>query len=199
MSSRRFPGKVLSPFLDRPMISRVLDRCREAGDGQADVVLTTSTHPTDDPLQIYVTSLGYPVYRGPLDNVLLRMHQAALHFGADWVVRVSGDSPCIDPSIIRLIMSSRQADDDIVTNVHPRSFPKGQSVEMLSTALLARILDANPSAEDCEHVTPWAYRHADQLQLRNVRNPAGDQSGQSHVIDTLDDLRRQESLAGQSH
>ena len=76
MSSSRLPGKVLAPVLGMPMIGRQLERLARAR--RIDQLLVaTSTDPSDDPLAAYVESLGLPVCRGSLSDVLDRFRQAA--------------------------------------------------------------------------------------------------------------------------
>ena len=57
---------------------------------------------------------------------------------------------------------------DLVTNIYPRSYPRGQSVEILRAACfkdnLARMVDES----DREHVTPFFYRNAGRFQIRNL-------------------------------
>jgi spore coat polysaccharide biosynthesis protein SpsF (cytidylyltransferase family) len=51
----------------------------------------------------------------------------------------------------------RRTGADLVTNVRPRTFPPGQSVEVVRTEALARALAAGPTAEEREHVTGPLY------------------------------------------
>jgi spore coat polysaccharide biosynthesis protein SpsF (cytidylyltransferase family) len=54
----------------------------------------------------------------------------------------------------------------LVTNVFPRSFPKGQSVDVISRSALERLAREAKLAEDREHVTRYAYRHSGDLVIR---------------------------------
>ena len=59
---------------------------------------------------------------------------------AKYFVRVSGDSPMIDPKLIdkAIKISKKTKGHDIITNVFPRTFPKGQSVEVIKTFTLKK-------------------------------------------------------------
>ena len=91
MSSVRFPGKVLAPFRGRPIIDHVLSRIAQAVPSDRTIV-ATSTEPSDDPLAAYLNGSGVSVFRGPLDDVLLRFQMCLEQFPCRWMVRVSADS-----------------------------------------------------------------------------------------------------------
>ena len=104
MSSQRLPGKVLHPVLGRPMLAYLVERLRkcEALDG---LILATSSDSSDDPLVNFAKSILLKCHRGPLDDVGLRMLQAAEYLGADAIVRISGDSPMLDSALVDRLVS----------------------------------------------------------------------------------------------
>ena len=62
------------------------------------------------------------------------MLDAANYFNLESFVRVNGDSPLLNSKILDLGISIFQKDEyDLVTNTFPRSFPIGQSVEVIKT------------------------------------------------------------------
>jgi spore coat polysaccharide biosynthesis protein SpsF len=193
MNSKRFPGKVLAPLAGTPLIAHVLERCGRAF-GAARVVLATSDRPSDNPLALYAETLGYPVFRGDLDNVLGRFQACLAQYPCDWFVRVTADSPLIDPQLIERVASRRRPDDDLVSNVHPRTFPAGQSVEVVRADGFARLDAAALTPEEREHVTLVFYRRAERFRIRSVisRDP---QLGREHLaVDTVEELRELEGL-----
>lgn len=192
MSSHRFPGKVLAPFRGAPMIAHVVARAAAAA-GRERVAVVTSDDTTDDPLAGYCDARGVTVFRGPLDDVFGRFRLALQASPADWLVRISGDSPLISPELIAAIVARRAPALDLVTNVHPRSFPKGQSVEAVRAEVFAAVPANDLDAADREHVTPYFYRHADHFRILNVA-AAEDWAGNAgFTVDTIDDLRRLET------
>src|SRR5687768_15528626 len=102
MSSSRFPGKVLAPVNGIPMISRVIDRVTHAFDRQS-LVVATSIEASDDPLVLYVQSLGLNVFRGPLENVFERFRLCLTSNPCDWFFRISADSPFLNSHIFQLM------------------------------------------------------------------------------------------------
>ena len=166
MTSSRLPSKALMEFGGQPLLGYVVAAV-SAASGISGVVVTTSSHPTDDAIARWCSTQQVHVWRGDLHDVASRMLGAAAHYGASGFVRISGDSPMIDPHIISHGATQfASADVDIVTNVSPRTFPPGQSVEVVRAEALERLLrleDVGP--HDHEHVTPVLYKHARALRI----------------------------------
>jgi spore coat polysaccharide biosynthesis protein SpsF len=166
-SSRRFPGKVLQSLHERPMLAHTVERLRSVLRID-EVVIATSTDPSDDPVAQFAAAWGVLCWRGALEDVLGRIREAAAAHGANAVMRISGDSPLIDPAIIReAIALFLSGEAEFVTNVFPRSFPKGQSVEIFSRAALERLAAEANEAADREHVTTYAYAHPERFAIHN--------------------------------
>ncbi len=196
MSSRRFPGKVLAPFRGRPLISHVVNAVTRALPS-AMAVVVTSTEASDDPLATYARSLGVPVFRGPLVDVFQRFRDGLQLFPCEWLMRVSGDSPLLDPRILRAVVdrvSSPTPSIDLVTTTFPRSFPNGQNAELMRTDTLRSIDQDALTDHDREHVTPYFYRNPDRFGILNVSSGSPSLAGMSLAVDSPDDLARLEAL-----
>ncbi len=194
MSSGRFPGKMLAPFAGRPMVAAVLGRLATVV-GSDRIVLATSTDATDTPLALYAEALGYHVFRGDLANVFARFQACTRKFPAEWIVRICGDSPMIDAKLIPMLLEYCADDIDLVTNVAVRSFPPGQSVEILNARTLVGIDASLLAGDEQEHPTQVFYRNPLMYKVRNIAGSDPQWPGLSFVVDTLDDLRRLEPMA----
>lgn len=194
MSSRRLPGKVLRPLAGRPLIFRIVDRLclARAIDGFS---VVTSLDPSDDILAEACRSEGVSVERGSLDNVARRLWEAADRRGLDALVRLNGDSPFLDPQLIDgAVRAYREGEWDVVTNVFPRSFPRGQSVEVVRATSLELAIARMKEPEEAEHVTRYFYTHAEEFRIRNLVSP--EPSGDvSLCVDTPEDWSRAEWIA----
>lgn len=194
MASARFPGKVLAPLNGRPVVAHVLDRVSVVPGVDA-VVVVTSTEPSDDPLAAYVRELGVPVFRGPLTDVFGRFRLCAAANPCEWILRVSADSPMIDPAVLSRVVEARTQGCDVVTTIHPRTFPKGQNAELIRTEALMAVDVADLTNDDREHVTPYFYRHAERFRIVNIVSGNPRLAALSLTVDTPDDLRRLERHA----
>ncbi len=157
MSSARLPGKVLAPLAGRPALGWVLERLEHAELLDA-LVVATSDDPSDDPVSAYCEERGTACHRGSLDDVAARVLDAAREHELEALVRVSGDSPLLDQRLVdRGVQIMRVSAPDLVTNVRPRTFPPGQSVEVVDVDALERAHAPGASAEEREHVTGPLY------------------------------------------
>lgn len=192
MTSARLPGKVLAPLAGRPALVWVLERLERAETLDA-VLVATSDAGSDDPVAAFCAERGVACHRGPLDDVAARMLGAARAAGLDAFVRVSGDSPTLDQRLVdHGVRLMREARVDLVTNVRPRTFPPGQSIEVVRTGALAAVVAA-PGADAAarEHVTGPLYDGDHAV----VRFEAGEPRVDVHLtLDTPDDHERLERI-----
>ena len=193
MTSRRLPGKVLAEVHGRPMMQYLLERverCTEL-DG---VVVATSTDPSDDPIESFCAERGVDCFRGSLENVAERFREAAQRHELDVFVRLCADSPLLDPALIdQAVATYRSGGADLVTNVIGRSFPPGQSVEVISVLVFAEAVPQMSSADHREHVTSYFYDHRKDFKIKTIRG--GHNGGDvDFAIDTPRDLERFRAL-----
>ena len=194
MSSGRFPGKVLAPLAGQPLIKRLIEQVLQVTP-LAQMTVLTSVESSDDPLACYLQSLGVAVYRGSLQNVALRFHECLRTYPCDWFVRLCADSPLLDPAVLTAVIAHQERLAlDLVTNVYPRTFPKGHSVEMVKAASFSMLDPQALSDEEKEHVTAVFYRNPERFRILNVTSGDPRQANISYVVDTPEDLRRLECL-----
>jgi spore coat polysaccharide biosynthesis protein SpsF len=188
MSSSRFPEKVLSPLCGIPMLMWTINYCRKVN---LPLFVLTSTDESDDQLAGMLEKNDVSYYRGSLENVISRYLSFMREHHVKKVVRISGDSPLINPDVILKVITQDQesADADLTTNVFPRSFPKGQSVEVIPRKSLELLSDRNLSESDIEHVTPYFYNNSKEFRINNLNNDE-DLSFINLSVDTKEDLLR---------
>lgn len=193
LNSFRLPGKMLMELSGRVVLGRVLDQvagARRVGR----IVVATSQESSDDGIADFCRGEGVICHRGPLDDVAERFRRAAREEAVEAFVRVNGDSPLIDPALIdRAIAYYEQDECDLVTNVFVRSFPKGQSVEVLRFATFDRLCAEMIGADDKEHVTKAIYENP--APFRIVSFTSGVDAGAINMsIDTREDFDRVAAL-----
>jgi spore coat polysaccharide biosynthesis protein SpsF len=197
MGSTRLPGKVLRSAAGKPLLGHLLDRIQEAKRLTGFAVIT-STLPRDDCIADYCRARCVEVFRGSELDVLQRYAQAAAHFAAEVIVRITADCPLMDPLIVDKVVEHfllAAGKTDYVSNVHPRSFPKGMDVEVFSKKALQRAHLKSGDPYEREHVTPYFYRHPELFRLDNVSAPDGKRDpGLSLTVDTEEDFLRVEKI-----
>lgn len=156
MGSTRLPGKVLRPLGGRPVLGWVVRAATAAGVGR--VIVATSTAPADDAIAALGAELGIDVVRGPEDDVLARFLQALAGLADDEVVvRLTGDCPLLDPTLVRMAVAAFEAGDaEYLSTVVERTLPRGEDIEVTRAGTL-RALDAGARGHDRVHVTSALY------------------------------------------
>ena len=189
MTSQRLPGKVLYSINGKPLLQYLLDRlshCR----GLSRIVIATSMEESDNPIEIFCRTEGVACYRGPLRNVALRFREVLDHYGFEGFVRVNGDSPLLDQGLVeRALEVFTQNRYDLVTNVLVRTYPKGQSVEVIRGASFRKAFERMKKEDDLEHVTKYFYKHKDQFKIHSFE-ASEDNSGIQLSVDTPQDMDR---------
>ena len=190
-NSKRFRGKILHPIYGKPLIFHVISKVKKAK-GIKKVIVATSKNKTDDILVKLLKKHKIKYFRGELNNVAKRSLNAAKKFNSEYFVRISADSPLIDFKIIDLAINKLKKEKsknyDIITNTFPRSFPKGQSVEIIKTTILERYLD-KMNKLDLEHITRYFYRNSKNFLIKNFKLNSK-KSFIKLAVDTKSDLKR---------
>ena len=169
MSSTRLPGKVMLPTLGKPLLIRMLERVQTAKFiGQ--LVVATSTNLDDDEIEKLCTNENIICYRGHLTDLLDRHYQVAKLYNADAIVKIPSDCPLIDPSVIDRVIDHYVKSDkfDLVSNLHPATYPDGNDVEILSFAALECAWKDAVKDYEREHTTPFIWEHDEHFAIGNV-------------------------------
>ena len=170
MTSKRLPGKVLQPVMDRPMIGRHLDRLLRSRRIDK-LVVATSEEPTDDPIAEFGARENITVYRGSLNDVLGRFHGAISALpAAETVVRLTADCPLADWRVVDdCIDLHLSGGADYTSNIIERTYPDGLDVEVMRRSVLETAYQDATEQFDREHVTPFIYRHPERFPLAHLR------------------------------
>lgn len=169
-SSKRFPKKVLFKIKKKLLIDHVISRVRLSKKIKK-IIVSTSSHKSDNELTSHLKKNRITYYRGSLKNVALRLYYTAKKYRSNFFIRINGDSPLIDPVIINRAIDKflTNKKSDIVTNVFPRTFPSGQSVEIIRTKIIkANISKMTPLEK--EHVTSFFYSNYSKFKIVNFKN-----------------------------
>jgi glutamate-1-semialdehyde 2,1-aminomutase len=155
MGSTRLPRKVLKPIVNKPMIELLLTRLSQSSELD-EIVVATSKEKQNDQLQSVVELLGYRCTRGSEKDVLNRFYESAKSLKADIVVRITGDCPLVDSTLVdQCIQGYKDAKVDYFSNIDPRTYPDGLDIEVMSFESIERANNETDSKFDREHVTPY--------------------------------------------
>ena len=185
-NSKRFKNKVLETINGKSMIFHVCDKVRKSKKVKKTIV-ATSLNKSDNNLVKHLKKMNIESFRGDLNNVAERLLKLAKIEKAKYFLRISGDSPLIDYKIIdracNLLLKYKNK-YDLVTNLFPRTFPKGQSVEIIKTSTLEKYINSF-SKNEKEHVTKYFYKNAEKFKIKNFYF-----NGKKKDIDQSVDLKK---------
>jgi spore coat polysaccharide biosynthesis protein SpsF len=172
MASSRCPGKALAPLAGRPLLAVLLERMAAAR-GVDGLVLATSTRSENDPLAALAEAQGVPVFRGDEDDVLKRHVDCARAFGADDVVRVTGDNPLTDVETLESLVALHRARRADYTYVPGDALLMGILSEVVSRPALERSWERGEARHRSELVTLYLKEHPDEFTVAAGSLPAG--------------------------
>lgn len=159
-SSTRLPGKVLMPMGGMPI---AVLAARRASGLNFEVVLATSTDPSDDLLERVCISAGLAVVRGPLNNVLERYVQATADLsGGDLCVRLTADNVFPNYAFISeaINLSDRHGLCYARFGAGEGGLPYGLAAEVFTVSSLRTAATQARTPDEQEHVTTViARRH----------------------------------------
>lgn len=190
MSSKRLPGKVLRIAKGKPLLQYVIERLARSVNLNG-IIVATSTSEKDAPIAAYCREKKIICFRGPLDDVAARFLGVVRLYHLDAFVRICADSPYIDSDIVDHAISVFQTGPyDIVTNVFKRTFPKGESVEVMrASSLVEHYLNMKAEGE-VEHFPQYFYKKAERFKIFNLEARNINHSKANLSIDTQGDFTR---------
>jgi len=111
MGSTRLPGKALLPLAGVPLIHQLIERAQRAT--RLDGVVVAYPRRDHDAFRFLLhatPSVCLYAYPGDEDDLIGRYVGAAQAFGAQVIVRIPGDNPCVDPRYLDAAIEAYASD-----------------------------------------------------------------------------------------
>lgn len=187
-SSSRLPGKILKEINGKTILDYIIERLTSVVQKNS-LVVATSDHETDNPIEAYCKENGLSCFRGSLNNVADRFLACAKAYNIDFAFRVNGDNLFGDkPCMLKAIHLAKTGRYDFISNVHKVSFPRGMSIEAVSTKKMEEHIQ-HFTAYEQEHVMPYFYKHENEISHQYIYNTkAPEMAGCQLAIDTEADF-----------
>jgi len=165
--------------LGKPLIAYLFERLSSARNLD-EVILATSTDPSDEPLVDFARMGDIALFRGSKDDVLARYYHCARQMSAQTVVRITGDCPLIDPALVDEVVEFGEfSDAKVARNIIAKTlgFPRGMDVEYMRFEVLEYLHNHFTEQRYREHVTLAVYEEdifgdRRDYALRNYPAPA---------------------------
>jgi spore coat polysaccharide biosynthesis protein SpsF (cytidylyltransferase family) len=192
-SSKRLPGKVLKKILGTTVLERVINQVKKSKKINK-IIIATSKHKNDKKIINFCKRNKINCILGPLNNVFKRFYSIIIQEHCKSFVRISADSPLLDYSLIdKAVTLFNKNRYDIITNVFPRTFPKGFSVEVINSKIILNSLLKIKKKRHQEHLTSFFYDNYKKFKIKNFYNKIN-YSNINLSIDNLSDFIRVKNI-----
>ena len=187
MSSGRLPGKTLMDVEGRPLFEYHLKRLQSAKKID-EIIVATTQNKADDILAEYCNNQPIKCFRGSEEDVLSRYYHCAELLNADLIVRVTGDCPLIDPTLIDQVVDhfENQTGCDYA-HLDVTKFPRGFDCEIFTREALEQAHHEAMLPYEREHVTSFIYNHPERYKISTF-SMEKDYSNLRFCVDEIDDL-----------
>jgi spore coat polysaccharide biosynthesis protein SpsF len=164
MSASRLPGKMMLPLAGATMLERLAERLGRAQSLDR-VVVASTVAPPDEVIESLCLRRGFPVHRGPVEDIAVRILEAA--GDADIIVQITGDCPLVDPAHVdRTVALLTDEKADYASNsLEGCTFPIGFDVRCFTRAALEQTIALTDDPVDRVHGSYFIYRHPDLFRL----------------------------------
>ncbi|MBT5404148.1 MAG: glycosyltransferase family protein [Crocinitomicaceae bacterium] len=196
MGSTRLPNKILKSIQGMPMLWHIVNRLKSVHEID-EVVIATSDLLKDDKVYEMATNYGIASFRGSEADVLKRFLGAAKIINAQYVIRITGDCPLVDPPTIKkLIKLYFDGDFDfcgvacgagVVKEKNINRYPDGLDAEIFSFDILKEAHLEAVNDLHREHVTPFIWQNNTRYKLGSLYSES-DYSDLRLTVDTKDDF-----------
>ena len=184
-SSKRLKNKVLKKIKNKMIIEYVYE-CVKNSKLFDKIIIATSKSTADDKIIKWCKKKKINFFRGDLNNVSKRFYEICKENEFDYFLRVCSDSPLLDMKLVKSnlrYLSKYQ----IVTNCLKKTYPRGQSVEIISKKCFVKNFKYFKKKHQ-EHVTNFFYENSSKFKIKNFFL----KKNMRHIglsIDTISDFR----------
>jgi spore coat polysaccharide biosynthesis protein SpsF len=184
--SKRFPKKIFSKINNKTILENIIQNLKSLN---IKICVCSTNRKIDNRIKVISVKNHCIFFAGNKNDVLKRLYDCAKKNKADWLIRVNGDSPLISSHIVTkaIKFKTKFPNYDIITNVYPRTFPKGMSIEIIKTKCLKKLVLMNLSKSNKEHVTEFIYSNPKSFKIKNFKL-AKNLSFINLSVDTKNDL-----------
>lgn len=170
MDSSRLPGKVLMDIEGKPVLQHIIERLKKSKKID-EIILAIPDTKKNNILEKFAKKNKVKYYRGSEENVLERYYKAAVKFKSNAILRVTADSPLLDPHIVDLIIGKYfKSKKDFCCSSSKKPFPLGLGVEIFRFKALERSYKKAKSDFEKEHPDEYILGHSEIFSILEVEN-----------------------------
>lgn len=188
MDSNRMPGKALYKIDGKYVVEYPIQALKN--NSEYEIILSTSDREVDKPLVEVAIKNEIKYYCGSIDNVAQRVCDTLSYYEIDIFARVNGDSPFVFPNLLLWGFKKIEEGFDFATNLYPRTFPYGVSVEIFKTEVFKDNFLRNFPDLRNELITTYFYNNISNFKVATLKNDISGSDRLRFTIDTIEDYER---------
>lgn len=165
--STRLPDKVLKQIDGLTILEWVIHRLTQTDEDLGTIIVATTARAADNAIADVCTLINIPCYRSSEHDVLNRFHQAAIHYQADTIVRITADCPLLCPQLLAAVITLMRALPRL-DYAGVKHAPNGLGQEALSVRALEDAWHEAKLPDDREHVVTYIEGNPDQFHVAYV-------------------------------
>lgn len=169
------------PTVHEPLFKRMIERIKSCHLIRT-IIVTKSRNEMNDPIRDICEKEKIIVYETE-GNQLDEDYRIAVNYNIDLLMKISLDSPLIDPQIINRYLSyfiENQYHLDYLSNMHPASYPRGNEVEILSFESLKTAWENANSKIERMKSSFYILNNPNKFNVENILWETGYDYSKSH-------------------
>ena len=190
LDSQRLPKKAMLKLDGRPLLGRVIDRCR-FNNSNLPIIIATTDRNVDNDIVSFSKKENIKVFRGSYKNVALRAINCCEYFNLDGFIRVCGDRVFLPHELItQSIEIYKKYTVDLVTNVINPTYPKGCTTEIIRLNALKYAYNVGFNSYEKEHITSFFYTNINKFNVTSIPNSLENYQSHNLSLDTFEDYQK---------
>lgn len=186
MGSTRLPQKTLMDVAGKALLERVVDRLKLAK-SVGEVMVATSTNTEDDRIEVLCREKNIPFFRGSEDDVLGRVHGAALQSRADVVVQSGADCPFYDPDLVDLLVHTLVwGGYAYAANDMELTFPEGIDAHVIRASALVGAAQFATRSDERDDTPRYIWNNVEHYPIFNLKALPGSFYNRPEIRLTVD-------------
>jgi len=186
MDSHRLPGKALLKIGKYSLLEQWI---RNTKHEKYETIVATSDRLIDNQIAEIASSNHVKCFRGDAQNINQRIIGCIKQHNIDNFARVNGDSPFVFSDLLIKGFEMIKG-NDFVTNLIPRAFPYGVSVEVFNSNSFVNAYKENNKSFHDENITQFFYQHLEQYAYETIQYTENNHHDIRLTIDTKEDLNK---------
>lgn len=189
-SSKRLPNKVLRKINKKPVLWYIVERTKQVRNiSNRNIVIATSEEKSDDKIEKFCHEHHLICFRGNLNNVALRAINCCEKYNFNFFLRICADRPFLNFELFNRMISKKFYNYDLITNNLVKSYPKGQTCEIINFDTFKLNYKNFKSKKNREHICNYFYINKKKFKIKNFKsNLNKDMQKLNLSLDTISDF-----------